>query len=460
ATAQTLTIEQIKEAAQKNADVNNDGQLSDEAKGEDGNAPENASDEAWITEKVLYDFYVLDCANEKELSQLGNDDPKKAMASCSAEGDAKYILGPSEIEGTSITQASSAFDNQGGRGYIVNISFDNKGADIFAEVTKRLVELGDSASPRNQFAVVLDGKVISAASPSEVISGGNAQISGGNFTKASTQALANKLSFGSLPLQFSVLSDDKVSATLGSESLKAGLYAGAIGILPIVFYLLWQYRGLGIIAIGSITLAIGLSYFTVSLLSWLIGMRLSLAGVVALIISIGITADSFIVFFERIRDELREGRPIVSAVSHGWERAKRTVIVADSVNLLAAVVLYYLAVGSVRGFAFTLGLTTLLDLVIILLFTYPLMDILVKKTRFFGEGKKLSGLDASSAQRVATYRGRDSFVAVETSSSSSRDVDSSEPNMSLAERRARARRKTPKGVSVNQVAGVNEGRGE
>ncbi|MBR5951277.1 MAG: protein translocase subunit SecD, partial [Actinomycetaceae bacterium] len=412
--------------------------------------PENASDPAWITEEVLNEYNALDCTKaDTSIEVAKKDDPKKPLAACDMNGYYKYILGPAELEGADITNAVSGYSQRGES--VVNIQFNSKGTKIFTDVTTRLVSLEE---PRNQFAAVLDGSVVTAPRINEIIPGGSAEISG-SFTPESAKTLANQLSFGSLPLHFDVESEEQISATLGSESLRAGLIAGLIGIILIILYLLWQYHGLGVIAIGSITLAVGLSYLIVSLLSYLIGMRLSLAGVVALIISIGITADSFIVFFERIRDEQREGRSNISAVSHGWERAKRTVIVADSVNLLAAVVLYFLAVGSVRGFAFTLGLTTILDLIIIFMFTYPAMYLLVRKTAFFGQGKRFSGMDSVALGNEAHYKGagrfvshtskKDTVVDGDAAGDDSADEDDGTqekgPKTSLARRRAVQRRK-------------------
>lgn len=387
--------------ARERADQNHDGKISDQPKSK----PANASDaENWITEKVAYDAAILDCT--KPSSKLNVvDDPKKPLVACDrSRGQAtKYILGPAEIEGTQLTKASSGFDQRSNQ-WIVQIQFDSKGTKAFADVTRRLVKL---QQPKNQFAVVLDGSVISSAAPSEVISGGQAQISG-SFTDQTAKTLANQLSFGSLPLKFNVQSEEQISATLGSESLRGGLIAGAIGVVLLALYLLWTYHGLGIVAIGSIALATGLSYLIVALMSWIIGYRLSMAGVVGFIISIGITADSFIVFFERIRDEIREGRSVRAAVTHGWHRAKRTIYVADGTNLLCSLVLYFLAVGSVRGFAFTLGLTTILDLIVVVMFTYPVMAILVRGS-FFGEGHRWSGMSAIALGNAPAYSGRGSF---------------------------------------------------
>lgn len=429
--------EELEAAAKQKADADGDGKLADAP----ATTPADASDPAWVTEQIRYEALTLDCTKPDARISASEDDPAKPLVACSSSGTGKYILGPAEIEGTSITQASSGYDQQSGQN-VVSIQFDSKGAKAFTDITTRLYNFAQSGdSTRGQFAVVLDGKVISSATPQTVISGGSAQISG-SFTPESAAALANQLSFGSLPLHFDVQSEEQISATLGSESLRSGLIAGLIGIVLIILYLLWQYHGLGVVAIGSITLAVGLSYLVVSLLSWLIGMRLSLAGVVALIISVGITADSFIVFFERIRDEQREGRSNVAAVSHGWERAKRTIIVADSVNLLAAVVLYVLAVGSVRGFAFTLGLTTLLDLIIVLMFTYPIMSVLVRKTKFFGEGRRFSGMDSVALGNKHThYKGAGQF-----------DFSKPEAQGSLADRRAAERRAEKEAAAVGASA--------
>ena len=243
-------------------------------------------------------------------------------------------------------------------------------------------------SPQNQFAMVLDGLVISAPSlkPGVIISDGKAVISG-NFTRESAASLANQLNFGSLPISFTVQSEEQISATLGSEQLRMGLIAGLIGLVLVVVYSMFQYRALGLVTVSSLVVSATITYAIITLLSWLYGYRLSLPGVAGLIVAIGITADSFIVYFERIRDELREGRVLVAAVERGWDRARRTILASDTVNLLAAVVLYLLAVGGVKGFAFTLGLTTLIDVLVVFMFTHPVMELL-SKTKFFGRGSR------------------------------------------------------------------------
>lgn len=396
-----LTPEELEAEAMKQADVDGDGKLSSEPLTD----PSDASDTAWITEQVTYDALMLQCGSDDARLAATSDDPKKPFVACDATNTMKYILGPAEIEGTQLTKATSslAVNDQGTPtgGWAVNMEFNSEGGKVFADVTERIYQL---ESPRNQFAIVLDGQVLSAPVPNGPIAGGNAQITG-TFTSEEAASLANQLSFGSLPLNFTVQSEEQISATLGGDQLAAGLIAGLIGLGLIVIYLLWQYHMLGMISAGSIALSTGLSYLVVCLLSWLMGYRLSMAGVLGLIVSVGITADSFIVYFERIRDEIRDGHTIPGAIEHGWERAKRTIIISDAVNLIASIVLYILTVGSVRGFAFTLGITTVLDLIVVMLFTHPFMVVLMK-TKYFSQGGKFSGMEESQLQRTPLYRGR------------------------------------------------------
>ena len=275
--------------------------------------------------------------------------------------------------------------------------------------------------------MVLDGVVISAPGVRDgAITGGTAQISG-NFTQKSAQDLANQLKFGALPMTLEVQSEQAISATKGASDLQSGMLAGLIGLILVVIYTLFQYRALGAVTIGSLLIAGGLTYLIITLLSWGMGYRLSLAGVAGLIVAIGITADSFIVYFERVKDELREGRSLVAAVQHGWSRARRTILASDAISFLAALVLYMLAVGSVRGFAFTLGLTTLIDLLVVFMFTHPILAILAR-TKFFGDGHRFSGLDPRQLGRDAIYKGRGRVTTPD---------GAGEPTLTLAERKAK-----------------------
>jgi preprotein translocase subunit SecD len=260
--------------------------------------------------------------------------------------------------------------------------------------------------PQNQLAATLDSRVIVAPSFNSAILDGNAQITGA-FTIDQARDLAQQLKFGALPISFDLQTREQISPTLGSEQLRYGLYAGLVGLLLVVLYSLAQYRMLGLVTVASIVAAGLLTYLAITILGWSHNYRLDMAGVTGLIVAIGFTADSFIVYFERIRDELREGRSLESAVATGWNRAKRTILIADGVNFLAAIVLYVLASSSVRGFAFTLGLTTLLDILIVFLFTHPLVTLLARLP-FFRDGHRWSGLDPQKlgAVKKTSYAGR------------------------------------------------------
>ena len=368
-------------------------------------SPTNNSDMNWITQSVGTQFEALDCTNEDNRRGISSSDPKKPLVTCSQSGDAKYILGPTEIAGRDISDASASLEtnSQGavGTAWQVNLSFNSAGASKFAEVTQRLAALTGS---QNQFAIVLDGLVVSAPRTNEVINGGSAQITG-NFTQDDAQSLANQLKFGALPISFEPQTSNNITATLGSEQLLGGLLAGAIGLVLVVVYSLAQYRALGLVTVSSLVIAAAITYGLVALFGWRQGYRLSLPGVAGLIVAIGITADSFIVYFERVRDEVRDGRALIAAVTSAWTRARRTILISDAVSFLAAAVLYVLAIGGVKGFAFTLGLTTIVDILVVFLFTHPMVELLAR-TKFFGGGHRFSGFDAEHLGRAVTYTGR------------------------------------------------------
>ncbi|TQJ61087.1 preprotein translocase subunit SecD [Arthrobacter sp. SLBN-83] len=379
-------------------------------------APANSSDTNWITPEIYKQFEALDC-NSAAAEKSQRSDPTKPLVTCEPATDKspaiKYILGPVEVKGSNIVTSSFQLQ-QGAQGAVtndwaVNIQFDADGTAKFKEVTERLNQFytaagGQSGSdPKAQFAIVLDDQVISAPRALAVITDGRPQITGG-FTEQTAKALSDQLKFGALPISFDIQSEQQISATLGGEQLRMGLLAGLIGLLLVVVYSLFQYRALGFVTIASLVVAGALTYLAIAILGWTENYRLSLAGVAGIIVAIGQTADSFIVYFERIRDELREGRGLVSAVENGWKRAKRTVLASKAVNLLAALVLYFVAVGNVRGFAFTLGLTAIADLIVVFMFTHPTLQLLAR-TRFFGEGHKFSGLDPERLGAAPLYRG-------------------------------------------------------
>lgn len=370
--------------------------------------PTDASDVSWVTDKLAAEFQAYDCANpDNNAAKAPKDQP---LIACSADGTAKYILGPAELDGTAITDASAGRDPKSGA-WLVQLTMNGDGADAFGKVSTRLNQNRiDGLTPRDQFAFVLDGNVISAPRMNGQILDGKPSISG-SFTQETATTLADQLKFGALPLSFTVQSSDTISATLGTQQLQIGLIAGLIGLALVAIYSLIVYRALGSVIIASIAVMAILTYIIICILAWRIGFRLSLAGVAGLIVSIGFTADSFIVYFERIRDELRDGKSITSAVEDGWGRAKRTIYISKSINILAALVLYILADATVKGFAFTLGLTTLIDVFIFVIFTHPVMQLLAR-TRFFGGGHKLSGLDPEALGAV--YRSRSQYREVTT----------------------------------------------
>lgn len=364
-------------------------------------APTNGSDLNWVTEALSAQFLAYDCTSPD--NNPADEPADQPLITCDADGVGKYLLGPVELDGSSINDATNGLNSQNGQ-WAVNIIFDADGTDTFGQISTRLYSL---QSPQNQFAFVLDGSVLSAPSMNAVILDGKPQITG-SFDQETSKTLADQLKYGALPLSFEVQSTNSISATLGSQQLQIGLIAGLIGLALVAVYSLVVYRALGFVIIASLGVMAVLTYVTLCILAWRMGFRLSLAGVAGLIVTIGFTADSFIVYFERIRDELRDGKSITSAVEDGWARAKRTIYISKSINILAAVVLYILADATVKGFAFTLGLTTAIDILIFILFTHPVLQLLAR-TRFFGGGHPLSGLDPDALGAV--YRGRAQFRA-------------------------------------------------
>ncbi|TGD08737.1 protein translocase subunit SecD [Brevibacterium sp. S111] len=366
--------------------------------------PEKDASE-WQSEDIIKEYTELDCSDPKNRTGGEQEPADKPVVSCSEDGQAKYILGPVELSGDHLADANFGYA-AGANGVqtnkpAVNLSFDATGREIFKQITS---DITGKQQPYNQFAIELDGLVLSAPTSNAVITDGKAEISG-NFTLDEAQTLANQLKNGSLPLSFQVQSEDQISPTLGSNYLKIGLLTGLVGLILVVIYSLLQYRVLGLVTVSSLVVAGVLTYLLLLLASWRYGYRLSLAGVAGIIIGIGMAADSFIVYFERVRDELRSGRNLLSAVEVGWDRAKRTIYASKAVNMLAAVILYILAVGSVRGFAFTLGLTVIIDVLIVFLFTHPMLQVL-SRTKFFGEGHPMSGMDPRLlGVKPAAYRG-------------------------------------------------------
>jgi preprotein translocase subunit SecD len=317
----------------------------------------------------------------------------------------KYALGKAIVTGSQLKLGGSSAVLQSNGSWYVDLNFNGQGTKAFATFTSDLFSkyAGSSTEPLNYFAVVLDGAPASVAYISSAITTGSGQIEG-NFTEAQADQLVNVLNYGALPLAFSEQSQQTVSAELGSTQLQAGLLAGAVGLFLVVVYAFLYYRGLGAVAISSLAISALLTFLSVVLLSLYEKFALSLAGVAGLIVAIGITADSFVVFFERLRDEVREGKSLRAAVERGWQRARRTILVSDSVSFIAAAVLYKFAVTDVQNFAFTLGLTTLVDVIVVFLFTKPMITLLAR-TKFYGGGHRLSGLDPARLGARSPWRG-------------------------------------------------------
>ncbi len=372
-------------------------------------------DASLVSKPVQKKFDELNChTNWQQEIYQGNsanwDNPNVQIVSCDKSGN-KYALDVAKVTGTMLTGASAGLQQNNGQ-WVVNLNLNGTGTKNFGVLTSTMYSKYYSTATQaqtsvlDQFAIVLDGGVVTAPDIVQPITAGQAQISGGTppFSQASATQLANELKYGSLPLTFEPQSITAISAQLGAAQLDAGLIAAAIGLLLVVIYSFLYYRGLGLVSVSSLIVAGLVSYLSVILLSKYEGLTLSLAGVAGLIVAIGITADSFVVYFERLRDEVREGKTLRAAVERGWQRARRTILVSDTVSFLAALLLYIFAIGDVKGFAFTLGLTTLVDVVVVFLFTKPMVTLLAR-TKFYGQGHKLSGLDPTRLGARSPWRG-------------------------------------------------------
>jgi preprotein translocase subunit SecD len=372
-------------------------------------------DAAAVSAPVKALFDKLNCAEKDWQKQIYDNDPTKwdnpntQTVACS--GGDKYVLDKSTVAGTEVTAASATLSTTS-TFWQVNLTFNGAGGTAFGNLTTRMYDnygsSTDASSPSDSvldlLGVVLDGKIVSLATIDQgAITAGSAQITG-SFNEQQATLLANQLSYGHLPLTFKNESTDAISPQLGSSQLHAGLIAAGIGLLLVVLYSFLYYRGLGLVSVSSLAIAALLSYLSVVLLSKYEGYSLSLAGVAGLIVAIGITADSFVVFFERLRDEVRDGRSLRAAVERGWQRARRTILVSDTVSFLAALMLWYFSIDDVKGFAFTLGLTTLIDVLVVFLFTKPMITVLAR-TSFYGNGHRLSGLDPARLGARTPWRG-------------------------------------------------------
>jgi preprotein translocase subunit SecD len=383
-------------------------------------ASEVTGNQAMVNKATLALFNKLNCSKknwQNEIYPTGSqafDDIKSQIVACGTGAGAgiKYVLGPAAVTGGELSSINAALNSQNNQ-WQVNFTLNGEGTKAMANLTTNLVNhyydssTGLETSVLDQFAITLDGKVVSAPQVTGAIPGGNGEISGSTqnpFTQTQATNLANVLKYGHLPLSFTTQNVESISPTVGKAQLNAGLVAAAVGLILVVIYSFFYYRGLGLVSVSSLAIAALLAYLSVVLLSRYEGYTLDLAGVAGLVVAIGITADSFVVYFERLRDEVREGRSLRAAVERGWSRARRTILVSDTVSFLAAALLYIFAIGDVKGFAYTLGLTTLIDVLVVFLFTKPMVTLLAR-TKFYGQGHKLSGLDPGRLGARSPWRG-------------------------------------------------------
>ena len=380
-----------------------------------------AGDPSLVHKDVLAKFNKLVCKpgdTQAWKAQVGYvtttpyNNPDVQVVACGRAGQGqwgKFALDVAKVRGTEVTAANAGLSTTSNQ-WQVNLTLNGQGAAAFSTLTSRLYnnyyaagQSGDqNAAVLNQVAIALDGNVVSAPQIIGAIPGGNAQITG-SFTQAEATQLQNELKFGSVPLDLKTLFVSSVSAQVGRDQLDAGLIAAAIGLLLVVAYAFLYYRGLGLVSVCSLIIAGTITYLAVVLLSLYQNFTLELAGIAGLIVAIGITADSFVIYFERLRDEVREGKQLRPAVESGWKRARRTILVSDTVSFLAALLLYYFAIGEVKGFAYTLGLTVLIDIVVVFGFTKPMVTLLAR-TKFFGNGHPMSGLDPARLGAKTPWR--------------------------------------------------------
>jgi preprotein translocase subunit SecD len=348
----------------------------------------------------LAKYQAFTCPPKGQESAPIADDPNQPLITCDENG-LKYLLSKAVIEGTSLSSASAGIP-QNSTSWAVMLKLKGDARKTFADISRALFNNG------GQFAIVLDGKVLSAPGFDGVISDGNAQITG-SFSESEATSLANSLKYGALPVRFAQPTVEVVGPSLAGDQLSAGIYAGIIGLLIVMLYCLFYYRGLGLVVIASLVVAGLVTYATVLVLAKAAGFTLTLPGIAGLIVAVGITADSFIVYFERIRDEMRAGKSMRVAVEAAWLRARNTCLAADTVSFLAAVVLYIFAIGVVRGFAFALGISTLIDVIVFFFFTKPMVSLLARRT-FFNSGNRYSGLSRETLG-VDVQRGRTTRLA-------------------------------------------------
>jgi len=310
-----------------------------------------------------------------------------------------YLLGPAEATGEVFSNDSSAQVDAGSWVVVAKLRSGAAGADVWNALSTKCFA-GGADCPTKAVAIILDGEVISAPTvQTPTFDNGSVQISG-SFSQTEAKDLARVLQFGAVPVKFDTPTVQTVSASLGEDSLRAALLSGLIGVVLVLLFLLFYYRLLAIVVVGGLTVSGLLLWSVISWLSKTNGLALTLSGAAGIIVSIGVTVDSYVVFFEKLKDDVQQGRTLRNSAARGFERAWRTILAADTVSLIGAVVLWWLTVGSVRGFAFFLGLSTLADMIVSYFFTRPAV-LLLAKTKLFNRGRVLGVAKAKTSEAVA-----------------------------------------------------------
>ncbi|MCZ7419734.1 MULTISPECIES: protein translocase subunit SecD [unclassified Micromonospora] len=348
---------------------------------------------AVLPAQMQFNVPTISCAQLDERPPASISDPEQQVVACEG-GYAKNLLDVAKVLGTDVSDANAVRDQTSQ--WVVSLNFTSSGQDKWTALTREAFNnegqacdasaLGDEGKCR--VAVVLDNKIISSPQIQGVLTG-NSQITG-NFSNAEASELAGYLSYGALPVTFEAQEQQNVTATLGASHLRAGLLAAGIGMLLVIIYSFFYYRLLGSVIFLSLVLSALLLFGALVVLGRQIGFTLTLAGIAGIIVSLGVAADSFVIYFERLKDEIREGRSPRSAVPRAWVRARRTIISANAITIMSALVLYIVSVGTVKGFAFALGLATVLDLLVVFLFRHPIMTMFARTKAFLSP--RVSGL--------------------------------------------------------------------
>ncbi|MEU7848087.1 protein translocase subunit SecD [Micromonospora parva] len=348
---------------------------------------------AVLPAQMQFNVPTIGCAQLDQRPPASISDPKQQVVSCE-DGASKYLLDQAKVLGTDVSDADAVLDQT--NAWVVSLDFTGDGQGKWTSLTREAFNnegqacdataLGQDGKCR--VAVVLDNEIVSSPEIQGVLTG-NSQITG-QFTQKDASTLAGQLRYGALPVTFEQQEAQNVTATLGASHLRAGLLAAGIGMLLVIIYAFFYYRLLGSVIFLSLILSALLVFGALVVLGRQIGFTLTLAGIAGMIVSLGVAADSFVIYFERLKDEIREGRSPRSAVPRAWIRARRTIISANAITLLSAVVLYVVSVGTVKGFAFALGLATVLDLVVVFLFRHPIMTMFARTRAFLSP--RVSGL--------------------------------------------------------------------